>query len=181
MRSPAVNPEHCGECGADALAGKAAENVAWSTTTSLAHMTLKISAKYRKSKETWDEDPRHHGTEEIPSPPAKTSCMDRARNAIARTAAQMRTGHWRSAVYFRRTRKRKDDTCRFWEGKARMTRSHALRHCPNATLAAARVEAWEGRNPGRARVQLANPRWESGLLRFRECNNMAFPAARMNH
>jgi hypothetical protein len=29
-----------------------------------------------------------------------------------------------------------------------MTRSHALLHCPNATLAAARVEAWEGRNPG---------------------------------
>jgi hypothetical protein len=28
-----------------------------------------------------------------------------------------------------------------------MTRSHALLHCPNATLAAARIEAWEGRNP----------------------------------
>jgi hypothetical protein len=47
-----------------------------------------------------------------------------------------------------------------------MTRSHALLHCPNATLAAARVEAWEGRNPGGVRVLLANPRWESRLLRF---------------
>jgi hypothetical protein len=35
--------------------------------------------------------------------------MDRARNAIAQTAAQIRSGHWRSAVYFKRTRKRKND------------------------------------------------------------------------
>jgi hypothetical protein len=71
------------------------------------------------------------------------------------TAAQIKTGHWRSAVYFRRTRKRKDDRCWFCEGEAR---SHALLHCPNATLAAARVEAWEGRNTGGVRVLLANPR-----------------------
>jgi hypothetical protein len=94
--------------------------------------------------------------------------MDRARNAIARTAAQIRTGHWRSAVYFRRTRKRKDDGCWFCERGARITRSHALLHLPNATLAAARVEAWEGRNPGGIRVLLSNPRWESRLLRFLE-------------
>jgi hypothetical protein len=74
--------------------------------------------------------------------------MDQARNAIARTAAQIRTGHWRSAVYLRRTKKRKDDKCWFCEGRAKMTRSHALLHCPNATLAAARVEAWEGRSKG---------------------------------
>jgi hypothetical protein len=53
-----------------------------------------------------------------------------------------------------------------------MTRSHALLHCPNATLAAARVEAWEGRNPGGVRVLLANPRWESTLLRFRELSRV---------
>jgi hypothetical protein len=90
--------------------------------------------------------------------------MYRARNSIARAAAQIRTGHWRSAVYFRRNRKRREDRCWFCEGEAKMTRSHALLHCPNATLAAARVEALEGRIPGVVRVLLANPRWESRLL-----------------
>jgi hypothetical protein len=75
-------------------------------------------------------------------------------------------------VYFRRIRKRRDDRCWFCEGEARMTRSHALLHCPNATLAAARVEAWEGRNPGGVRVLLANPRWESRLLRFLELSGV---------
>jgi hypothetical protein len=133
---------HAGTPGnekADALAGKAAEKVAWSPTTSLAYMKLQISEKFRKSKKRWDEDPRHHGNEEIPPPPVKKSCMDRARNSIARTAAQIRTGHSRSAVYFRRIRKRRGDRCWFCEGEARITRSHALLHCPNATLAAARV------------------------------------------
>jgi hypothetical protein len=49
-----------------------------------------------------------------------------------------------------------------------MTRSHALLHCPNAALAAARAEAWEGRDPGSIRVLLSNPRWEGRLLRFLE-------------
>jgi hypothetical protein len=93
---------------ASALAGKVAEKVAWSTTTTLAYMKLQISEKFRKSKKKWDEYPRHHGTDEVPPPPAKKSCMDRTRNAIAGTAAQIRTGHWRSAVYFWRTRKQKD-------------------------------------------------------------------------
>jgi hypothetical protein len=53
-----------------------------------------------------------------------------------------------------------------------MTRSHALLHCPNATLAAARVEAWEGRNPGGVRVLLSNMRWESRLLRFLELSRV---------
>jgi hypothetical protein len=98
--------------------------------------------------------------------------MDQARNAIARTAAQIRTGHWRSAVYFKRVRKRKDDKCWFCEGGAKMTRSHALLHCPNATLAAARVEAWEGRNPKGIGVLLSDPRWESRLLRFLELSGV---------
>jgi hypothetical protein len=120
-----------------------------------------VSKKFQKSKEEWDEDPHHHGTEE--PPPPKKSFMDQARNSIARMAAQIRTGHWRSAVYLRRIKKRRikkrrDDRCWFCEGRAKMTRSHALLHCPNATLAAARVEAWEGRNPGGIRVLLSNPR-----------------------
>ena len=46
----------------------------------------------------WHADPKHHDTDEIPPPPPKKSCMDRTRNAIARA------GHWRSVVYFNRSR-----------------------------------------------------------------------------
>jgi hypothetical protein len=42
----------------------------------------------------------------------------------------------------KRIKKRTDDKCWFCEGKARMTKSHALLHYPDATSAAARVEAW---------------------------------------
>jgi ribonuclease HI len=71
----------------DALAGKAAEKAAWSPITSLAHLKLRISEKFRESKEVRHKDFRRHGSEEIPPPPPKKSCMDRARNVIARTAA----------------------------------------------------------------------------------------------
>jgi hypothetical protein len=124
-----------------------------------------------RRKEQWDRDPRHHGSEEIPPPPAKKSCMDGTRNAIARTATRIRTGHWRSAVYLKRIRKRTSDLCWFCK-EARMTRSHALLQCPNATLAAARVEAWEGRNPGGIRGLLSNPRWERRLMRFLELSGV---------
>jgi len=53
-----------------------------------------------------------------------------------------------------------------------MTRSHALLHYPNATITAARVEAWEGRDPGDVRVLLSNPRWERCLLRFLESSSV---------
>ena len=53
-----------------------------------------------------------------------------------------------------------------------MARSHALLHYPNATLAAARVEAWEGSNPGGIRALLSDPRWESRLVRFLELSGV---------
>jgi hypothetical protein len=84
--------------------------------------------------------------------------MDRARNAIVPTAEHIRTDDWRSAVYFGRTKTREDDRSWFCKSGARMTGSHALLYCPNATLAAAGVEAWEGRNPAEVRVSLSNPR-----------------------
>jgi hypothetical protein len=65
---------------------------------------------------------------------------------------QLRTGHWRSAVYLKRIWKRADDWCWFCSGSAKMTRSHALLHCPNPKLRAARVEAWEGKTPGMGAV-----------------------------
>jgi hypothetical protein len=104
-------------------------------------------------------------------PPPKKSCLDSMRNALARTVAQIRTGHWRSAVYLNRT-KMADDKCWFCQSPARMTRSHVLLHCPNAKLRAARTEAWEGKNPGGVRVLLANPRWERRLVKFLELSGV---------
>jgi len=166
---------HMGTIGnerADTLAGKAAEVEAWSRVASIAHLKLQISERYRKAKEVWHNDPRHHGANEILPPPPKKSCLDKARNAIARVAAQIRTDHWRSAVYLKRIRKRRDDKCWFCPGPARMTRSHVLLHCPSARLAAARVEAWEGRDPGSIKVLLSNPRWEGRLLRYLELSGV---------
>jgi hypothetical protein len=90
----------------------------------------------------------HHGTEEIPPPPKK-SCLDKARNAIARIASQICTEHWRTATYLKRIRKRADDKCWFCSGSvsARMTRSDVLLHCPNEWLRSDRVggrgRAWD--------------------------------------
>jgi hypothetical protein len=105
---------------------------------------------------------------EVVADPPKKSCLDRMRNAIARTVSQIRTGHWRSAVYLKWIRKTADDKCWFCQTSARMTRSHALLHCPSAKLRAAREEAWEGKTPGGVRVLLANPRWERRLVKFLE-------------
>jgi hypothetical protein len=109
---------------------------------------------------------------EIPPPPPKKFMLDRARNSVARVVAQIRTGHWRSAVYLKRIRKRDDD--RGWYCKDhdrathRMTRSYVLLNCRNPRLVAARVEAWEGKRPGNARKLLADPRWERRFVRFIE-------------
>jgi hypothetical protein len=51
---------HAGTPGnerADALAGMAAERVSWSPFTSLAHLKLRVSERFQKSKKEWDEDP----------------------------------------------------------------------------------------------------------------------------
>jgi len=94
------------------------------------------------------------------------------RNSLARTAAQIRTGHWQSAVYLKRIRKRADDNCWFCQGPVKITRSHVLLHCPNEKLRSARTEAWEGKNPGGIRVSLANPRWERRIVRFLELSGV---------
>jgi hypothetical protein len=39
--------------------------------------------------------------------------IDRMRNSLARTAAQIRTGHWRSAVYLKRIRMMAEDKPEF--------------------------------------------------------------------
>ena len=152
---------------ADKLAGEAAGREKWSEVASLTYLKLRISEKFRKAKDEWHSNPKHHGTEEIPPPASKKPCMDRTKNAIARTAAQIWTGHWRSAVYFKRIEKRGDDRCWFCHER-KMTRSRALLHCANDELRAAPVEAWEGKDPGSIRLLLNNPRWEKRLLRILE-------------
>jgi hypothetical protein len=145
---------------ADMFAGTAAEKVGQVTIMSIAHLKLKISERFRKAKEAWHDDPAHHGSSEIPPPPPKKCCLDRAKNAITRTAAQIWTGHWRTATYLKRIRKRADDKFWFCSGSVRMTRSHVLLYCPKR-LRLARLEAWEGKDAGGVRVLLANPRWEA--------------------
>ena len=89
--------------------------------------------------------------------------MDRARNALARTAAQIRTGHWLLAVFLKRTKRRRDDNCWFCHG-LRMSKSHVFLHRPNAKLRAAREETLKDKDPGGIRMLLNNPRWEWQLL-----------------
>jgi len=139
---------------------------------SLVHLKLWIYERFRKAKEAWHDDPSHHGAQEIPPPPPKKSMLDRARNAIACSAAQIRTGHWRSAVYLHRIRKRADNKCWFCQDSVKMTRSHVLLHRRSPKLVEARREAWEGRNHGGVRVLLANPRWGRRFVRFLELSGV---------
>jgi ribonuclease HI len=60
-----------GNWRADVLAGRAVEKTAWSKFISPAHLKLRISEKFRATKDEWQN---HHGSEEIP-PPAKKSCF----------------------------------------------------------------------------------------------------------
>jgi len=95
----------------------------------LTYLKLQISNRFRTAKKAWHQDPTHHETEEVPPLLPKKSCLDSARNAIARTAAQIRTGHWRSAAYLKQIRKRRDDKRWFCNGTAKMSRSHVLHYC----------------------------------------------------
>jgi hypothetical protein len=49
-----------------------------------------------------------------------------------------------------------------------MTRSHVLLHFPAEKLWAARMEAWEGKDPRGVRILLANLRWERRFVKFLE-------------
>jgi hypothetical protein len=80
-------------------------------------------------------------------PPApKKSFLDGALNRLARTIAQIRTGHWLCAPYLKRTRKNRDDEvsdrcwwCRQW----RMSRTHVFLRCMHPSLERARKEIWD--------------------------------------
>jgi hypothetical protein len=88
----------------------------------------------RRPKSPWDRgDPA--------SPPSKKSCLDKMRNALARTAAQIRTDHWRSAVYLKRIRKMVDDKCWFCQGLA-----------TSYFIARIKDFGWLGRRRGKERI-----------------------------
>jgi hypothetical protein len=135
---------------------------------------LAIAKMYSEAKIAWSNVPGRRGKASIgPPPPPKKSCLDKERNSLARTVAQIRCGHWRSAAYFKRIRRRPTDHCWFCNDKNRkMTRSHTLLHCPNERLAEARRQSWGNTPPSGIKALLANPRWESRLLHFLELSGV---------
>jgi hypothetical protein len=157
---------------ADALAGQEAEKVSSSSMVSITSLKLKISERFSKAKERWSNNPAHHGKDSIAPPPPKKSCLDGARNGIARVASQFRSGHWRSAVYLKRIRKQNDDRCWYCHKNGqKMTRSHVLLQCTNAKLVSAKYEAW-GESIRSVRILLASPRWERCFLHFLELSGV---------
>jgi hypothetical protein len=125
-----------------------------STVVSLTSLKTLISRKYSDAKASWSRNPDLRGKDSIGILPPKKSCLDGARNSLARTVAQIRSGHWRSAVYLKRIKRRTTDHCWFCHKKERkMTRSHVLLHCTSESLTAARHQAW-------------GSVWESRLLHF---------------
>jgi hypothetical protein len=103
-----------------------------------------IPKRYTDSKDAWSKDPRRLGLASIDiPPPPKKSCLDKAKNSLARTVAQIRSGHWRSAIYLKRIRKSTTEHCWFCKIKdRRVTRPHVLLHCPDEGLTAGRSQAW---------------------------------------
>jgi hypothetical protein len=99
-----------------------------STVVSLTSLKTLISRKYSDAKVSWSRSSNLRGKDSVGITPfPKKSCLDKAKNSLARTVAQIRSGHWRSAVYLKRIRKRESDHCWFCHNKARrMTRSHVL-------------------------------------------------------
>jgi len=94
---------------ADVLAGQAAEKRGGTLVFSAAWMKLWSSLNYNENKVAWNCDPKNHSTREIRPPPPKKSCLGKARNAVARVTAQIRTDHWRSVIFLRRIREQSTD------------------------------------------------------------------------
>ena len=151
---------------ADLLAGGATPRTPYGQT-SITYLKANISERYNRDKAKWTLE-ADRGTDAILPPPPKKSCLDRARNGLARTATQIRSGHWRSAVYLHRIRKHHNNCCWFCSTGNKMSHSYALLHCPNPRLVAARTEAWGINKPSGVRALLSNPRWEHRLLIFLE-------------
>jgi hypothetical protein len=85
------------------------------------------------------------GKESITPPTPKKSSLDRALNRLARTIAQIRTGHWLCAPYVKQVRKNRDeqvsDKC-WWFGQHRMSHTHVFLRCMHPNLQDARKAIW---------------------------------------
>jgi hypothetical protein len=114
------------------------------------------------------------GKDLILPPAPKTSFLDGASNRLARTIAQISTGHWLCAPYLKRARKSRDDEVSdrcWWCGQWRMSRSHVFLRCMHPNLERARKEIWgrpdeDGKIPKRPTSigqLLWKARWEKPL------------------
>jgi len=118
-----------------------------SSTTQMKLQTL-LSAKLRP----W-------GPRNI-TPPPKKSCLDRARNTIARVAAQIRIDFWRSAAFLKRIKKWATGNCWYCTiaaGLHRVTRSQVLPHCRNPRIVAAREYTWDNKKAGERESVIGQP------------------------
>ena len=72
------------------------------------------------------------GKESITPPASKKFFLDRASNRLARTIAQIRTGHWLCAPYIKRVRKNREEQVSnkcWWCSQYRMSRAHVFLRC----------------------------------------------------
>jgi hypothetical protein len=147
---------HNGNTGhnrADALAGRAAENIPQSTSNShqvsIAWMNQKVSQSYSEAATL---ELRDRGKQAIIQPPPKTSAMDKARYREAGISSQLRTNHWLSGVYLKRIGKRAHAGYWFCEDRydnvqpPTMTRTHVLLRCP--AFEDVRREMWKDPTTG---------------------------------
>jgi hypothetical protein len=88
-----------GNAKVDVPAGRAAEKPGYSKVTSIAHLKLQISEKFRNAKTTSYDIPSHHGTEEIPPSPKK-SWLDKTRNALAQQESLRNSECWQTLFIY---------------------------------------------------------------------------------
>jgi hypothetical protein len=100
-------PGHTGIAGnerADQLSGGAASNKQ-KGRPSIAWLKERISQHYAMAKDMETDK----GKDSILPPPPKKSFLDCASNKLARTIAQIRTGHWLCGPYLKRIRKDRNE------------------------------------------------------------------------
>jgi ribonuclease HI len=173
---------HNGNTGndrADALAGRATEDIQQSTSNShqvsIAWINQKVSQSYSEAATL---ELRDRGKHIIIEPPPKKSAMDKARNREARISSQLCTNHLLSGIYLNRIGKRAHAGCWFCEDRydnvqpPTTTTAHVLLRCP--AFEDVRREVWKDPTTGaftRPRsfgALLGNLRWEKRLLKFLE-------------
>jgi ribonuclease HI len=165
---------------ADQLAGEAAEHNQ-KGRTSIAWLKERMSEHYNTAKEMETQK----GKVSILQPAPKKSFLDRASNRLARTIAQIRTGHWLCGPYLKRTRKNRDepvsDRC-WWCGQWRMSRTHVFLRCMHPKLENARKEIWErpdengrkGQRPKSVGQLLGKSKWEKPLADWITATGVGF-------